>query len=154
VTTATYKSPLQEFWHVFPQLATPALFNVAELLPPPGMRMIITNVEGGGATTNRFRLLVAGATQITANLTAGALLLSNPPGFLAGSRVGTRADVGAFGYIYAPAVRQPLLLRAVVDSVADQRFVAIYQVANEATEFSIKGYMVASEFDTSARLTL
>ena len=154
MSTATYASPLQEFWHVFIQGATAAVFNVVELVPPPGSRLIITNLEGSGASSNRWRIGVFSDTLITAGLATGSVLAHNPPGFAGIARAGTRADIALFGYITAPAFRAPFSLRTVVDSIAGQRFVAIYQVANEATEFSVKGYLTASELETDGRLIL
>jgi len=140
--------------HTFNVAATPALFNVMELVPPPGSRIIVKNVEGSGATTTRFRLIVSSVTAITANLATGSVVLHNPPSLLAIARVGTRADVGAAGYLYAPAFRLAEQLVTVVDSIENQRLSIIYQVINEATEFAVKGYITASEYDTAARVIL
>lgn len=154
MSTPTYSSPIQSFWHTFVLDPGAAEFAVFELVPPPGQRLIICAFEGSTTTTTRFRVGVYGATNIVGTQTTVSVITSNPAGFAAIARTGVRADIGLFGYMSAPAFRQPSISKDVVDSIAGQRWCAISQVVDEPAEVSVRGYITAAEFDVAGRLLL
>jgi hypothetical protein len=149
MSTITYSSPLQEFFIFASATATPAVFNIFELTPPRGYKLIIQAWEagtvGGGMAWGVLPLSsISGAAAGVVSL----MRVSNPFQVMTGVVAVGTAGAAPGGYLSQPAFRATVKMNAVCDSVGDQRFFFCATTANEANNLSVKGFLAQSEYNT------